>query len=94
MIAKTSAYKTSDDKTFENLQCAQEHELELLLRNAGPIVHEDLPTICARIVAESARVLDILSTRANSRPKARTVNGATRKKRTPRTDTAATLALK
>lgn len=93
MIAKTSAYKTSDDKTFENLALAQEHELELLLKQVHPDLNAE--AICQKLVTESARVLDILSTRANSRPKARAVNGATRKKRTPKeTITAANLALK
>jgi len=100
MIAKTQAFKTSDDKTFENLALAQEHELELLLQPA--ITEGEAPAlsnICKSIVAEAEKVQDILSTRPNSRAKARAINGATRKKRAPKGNgviptTAANLALK
>lgn len=96
MITKITepTFKTGDGQKFENLALAQEHELELLLTD-NQLPDEVRRNICKTLVAESDRVLDILSTRANSRPKARAVNGATRKKRTPKaTETAANLALK
>lgn len=98
MITSTKAFKTSDDRTFEDLALAQEHELELMLNkvqvptNGTGDSKAYLNAMCKQLVAESDRVTDILSTRANSRTKARAVNGG-RKKRTAKTDAAANLAL-
>lgn len=95
MIERTQAFKTSDDKTFESLAKAQEHELGIFILAAvpgeagSPLVGE----ICAHIVAGSDRVVDILTTKESSRTKARKVNGGT-KKRAPKTETPASLTLK
>lgn len=88
MIEKVTAYKASDGETFEKLEDVQRHELERLLEQ-----HQDVSKVCdATAVAVIAKalhanhstVVDILTTGPKSKPKARSINGGT-KKRTPKT---------
>lgn len=78
MITKTQAFQTSDNKTHASLEAAQKHEIVMLLgehlgTNAGD-----------KIIANKDKLLDILTTKSTSKPRARKVNGGT-KKRTPTT---------
>lgn len=61
---------------FATLELAQEHELELLLN--AEIGTEPLTAIrvAQLIVILKTKVLDVLSTTAKSRPRARAINGA------------------
>lgn len=86
MITKTAAFQTSDQKTHATLEEAQQHELEILLTPAG--FDEETPKICQQLVQVADKVVDILTTTATSKPRARKVNGGT-KKRTPKVDPAA-----
>jgi len=86
MITHTKAFKTSTGKTFDTLEAAQIEEIESIVGSGG--VPETVNTAAVRIVADKSRVLDILSTKENSRTRARKINGSVRK---PRAQTATTV---
>ena len=74
MITKTAAFQTSDNKTHATLEDAQLHALEMLLGGEGG-------DKCARtVIAYADQVVDILTTTATSKPRARKVNGGTKKR--------------
>jgi len=80
-ITFTKAYATSDGKTFSDINEAKQHELANLFRGeAGPegtvLSGESLLKL---MIKESAKIIDILSTTATSRPRARKSHGASRK---------------
>jgi len=87
-ITFTKAYATSDGRTFTLLREAQKHELEQLCQEHGGESADTLDVI----LAHAATVINILSTTASSRPKARKANGATRKRPTRVDPMAATQA--
>lgn len=85
MITFSRSY-TVGDQTFATLELAQQHEIIALLKDE---VGQEVPSVAdekarniifARvatvIVGHKAKVLDILTTKANSRTRARSVNGA------------------
>ena len=77
MIEKTSAFKTSDGQTFELIEEAQKHEIELLFE--GTVVSNAIGmspnSIAALLVERAEEVVDILTTGPNSLPKARKLHG-------------------
>jgi len=83
MITRSTAFVTSDNQTFVNLDGAIGHELVLLL-NLG----DDSINIVAAILNNREKLIDLLSTTPTSKPRARAINGG-RKKRTPKADAAA-----
>lgn len=82
MIEFTKAYKTSDGKTHSDVVTAQEHELKILLQwcpedvSAGAVA-----SVVGVIVANRATVIDILTTTATSKPRARSINGGRKKRK-------------
>lgn len=78
MITKINAYKTSDGAAHPTLEDAQKAELYSLL-----VTCNDITDLAAHLLASKDRLLDILTTTPDSRPKARKVNGGT-KNRTPK----------
>jgi hypothetical protein len=86
MITFTKAY-IANGKTYATLREAQAAELEGLLRDyCGSIIDgvdtTEINKIVEFIVEDSAKVIDILTTKGDSRPKARALNGG-RKPRKP-----------
>lgn len=80
----TKAIKTADGRAFFDLAEAQAHELFQLLAphcTATPLGLADAQTeaFCGLLIKEAEKVADILTTTPTSRPKARKINGATRK---------------
>lgn len=75
MITKSTAYKTSDGQTVATLDEAQKQELLLILGDSA-LAKEPLIDV---LMKNKEKVVDILTTKENSRPKARKVNGAARK---------------
>lgn len=72
MITRSKSYTTSDNQSFLNIEDAQRHELEALLTDAGPL---STPAAIANVIVnKSEQVVDILTTKGNSRAKARKVN--------------------
>ena len=80
MITKTQGYKSSDGAVHLSLDSAQQRQLLLLMGypDGGTV---DWKMVAELIVANRTQVLDILTTTATSRPRARKLNGATRKPR-------------
>ena len=83
MIEKISAYKSSDGKMFGTIEEIQKHELGLLFKPedfaGAPVVDQ----VAQSIMRHKDRIMDILTTTSRSKPKARSINGGTRK-RTPK----------
>jgi len=90
MIPKTQSFQTSDGKIWETIQLAQRHELICLmdetLDNKDEMLKRVKEAIADHLVISQDRVVDILTTKASSKPKARSINGGT-KKRTPKPST-------
>lgn len=76
MIEFTKSYKTADGQVFGTIEEAQMHELGDALKLSSDII--------SGIMANKDIVIDILTMTPTSKPKARKVNGGT-KKRTPKT---------
>lgn len=81
MIEFTKAYKTQDGQTFGDLKEAQAHELEELLAPFHKEEGMSTTDIAGWIVDNSDKVIDILTTNESSRPKARKINGGTKKRK-------------
>jgi len=87
MIERTNSFKVGD-QSFLTLGEAQKYELELLLKaDGGP---HDLAEF---ILVNKTKILDILTMTPTSKPKARKLNGGT-KKRTVITDAATSVTSK
>ena len=70
MIEITKAFKASDGRVYDSIEGAQ----------VGEIFAMDIPTttssdVARWIVANSCKIVDILTMKPSSRPKARKVNG-------------------
>ena len=80
MIQFTKSYKTGDGQVFGTIEEAQTHELTLALKL-------DVNAIKG-IMDKKDLVVDILTTTPNSKPKARSLNGGTKKRKVVITDAA------
>lgn len=76
MIEFTKAYKTTSGQTFESIEAAQEAELQGILAGS----EGSTGTVAKRIVEKSDQIIDVLTTTAKSKPKARRINGGTKKR--------------
>lgn len=76
MIEFTKAFKTSDGETFATIELAQRHELDLLIGDKVPDASVD--EMINVLMANAEKVVDILTTKPNSRPKARKAHGGTK----------------
>ncbi len=83
MIERTAAFKAVGN-TFATLEEAQCAELCELLKGVGNVNDEAVELVAKKLVENPVKVVDILTTTATSKPRARKVNGGT-KKRTPKT---------
>lgn len=90
MITFSRSY-TVGDQTFATLELAQQHELITLLKaecgQEVPSVADDstrnmiFARVAAVLVSHKAKVLDMLTTKANSRPRGRAVNGGKKQRK-------------
>lgn len=80
MIEKCSSFKTSDGTIHASIEKAQGHVLERILMGKGIA---ESAQISAAIIENKNEVVDCLTMTASSKPKARKINGAT-KKRAPK----------
>ena len=79
MITRAPAFVTEDGKSFTTLEDAQRHEIAGLL---GLDVNEGIEkAVLDRIMEKLELLSDILTTTATSKPKARKVNGGTKKRK-------------
>lgn len=70
---------TSNEKVFETLADAQQEELAVILCGGGE-PSETLKTFCQKMVQNADKIVDVLSTTPTSKPRARKVNGGTKKR--------------
>lgn len=84
MISFLKAYSTEDGKVFPSIEEAQNHEIACLLKDEGIASSDALTALISYLVQHKDKIIDILTTTGSSRPKARKINGGT-KKRTPKT---------
>lgn len=75
MIEFVKAFKTEDGKTHASIEEAQKHSLSVLLENVSA---EETSSF---LVRNRDKVVDILTTKKSSKPRARSINGG-RKNRT------------
>lgn len=83
MITFTRAYQTSDGHTFPTLEQAQREELLAVIESIQAKNNADL---AGELIKHADKVIDILSTTATSRPKARKANGGTKKRKAKAND--------
>lgn len=78
VITLSKSY-TVNDQTFASLELAQQYEIITLLKaEAGTNDIIGIATAAQVLVGNKAKVLDILTTKPNSRVRARAINGAKR----------------
>lgn len=80
MIEKCTSFKTSDGEIHASIEKAQNHVLERILMSKGV---SDSAGITSTILENKDEIIDCLTMTASSKPKARKVNGGT-KKRSPK----------
>lgn len=86
MIQFTKSFKTDDGQVFGTIEEAQIHEICQIFKSVtfgavGP--GPTRPIDIAKLVLEKKdAIIDILTTTANSKPKARSINGGSKKRRT------------
>lgn len=89
MITFTKSFKTSDGKVHATIDDAQQHELSCVFKdkyNATSAAEYTISQVVAMLVSHRERIVDILTTTANSKPKARSVNGGRKNRKTVITD--------
>jgi hypothetical protein len=79
MITKTQSFTTSDKQIFATIEEAQQHELYTFLKTLEMGADDDETKIAAKLLSNKDKIIDLLTTKANSRPAARKANGAKRK---------------
>lgn len=83
MIEKTTSFKTSDGVLHATIELAQQSELVAYLISTGifaKVETQDVREIATAIIAKKEHVIDILTMKASSHPRARKVNGAKKKR--------------
>ena len=79
MIERIQAYKASDGTVFASLDDVQRHDLAAMITDDGMLTAE---RVASTFVANRDKVLDILTTGPKALPKARKINGGTKKRPT------------
>lgn len=91
MIEKTTAFKSGDD-LYETLEGAQAHFIGSIIlqrikaelerqSDEKPLSAPELAAVVAdELITNKDRVVDVLTTSANSKPKARKINGGTKRR--------------
>ena len=78
MIQKVHAYQTTDGQHWPTMELAQAREIEVFLKGLPPDTvpgHPDVITAIAHaIIKNKEKVMDILTMKKTSRPKARNIN--------------------
>jgi hypothetical protein len=92
MIRFTRSFQTTDGMMHATLEDAQRHELGLLIMKCEPGLSQNTPVgdavfqVRNTILDNKDVVVDILTTTSKSKPKARTINGGTKKRKVVITD--------
>jgi hypothetical protein len=82
MISKTVSFKTTDGKIHASIEDAQRHEIQQFLIN--PETHNmdmsQADRVAGILIQDHERFVDLLTLKASSKPSARKINGATKKR--------------
>lgn len=70
MIERATAYKSSDGAMFNELAACQKHEIEILWPHDSAAPEQ----VAIWVMENAVKIVDVLTTNAKSRPKARKVN--------------------
>jgi hypothetical protein len=80
MIEKTTAYRVGD-LTFGTIEEAKTAELMAILATSPANIPPDaMPKLARYLVERSEAIIDILTTGPRSKPRARAINGGTKKR--------------
>lgn len=82
MIEKCTSFKTSDGEIHASIEKAQNHVLERILMSKGV---SDSAGIASTILENKDEIIDCLTMTASSKPKARKINGAVKKRAAKKT---------
>lgn len=95
MIEFTKGYKTSDGKLIATIGEAQLHELGILFgtpMDKSLVLNPENRVVISKFLLDNKdKFIDILTTTANSKPKARTVNGGRKNRKTVITNAAVSI---
>lgn len=82
MIEFTKGFKASDNKVYGSLQEAQNAEIRILVEesDSAPGTVWNATEIAGFILDYQDKIMDILTTTESSKPKARKINGGTKKR--------------
>lgn len=83
MIKRTSAFTDSHGKTYATLREAQEAEIARIIQKeltSVPNGDRDALHIAVAVLGQKDQIVDILTTKENSRPERRAVNQGTSKR--------------
>lgn len=80
MITKASSFKTEDGQIHASIENAQKHEIALLTIGYKEKHPDDEIIICEWVFENRDKLIDILTTKATSKVRARKVNGGTKKR--------------
>jgi len=80
MIQFTKSYKTTDGQVFGSVEQAQLHELEALLQKVPGNNAASPASVAKHLLDNKAVLIDVLTTNPNSKPKARSVNGGSKRR--------------
>lgn len=98
MITFTKSYTTSDKQMFGTIIEAKKHELEIFFGKMAvpvgenPFDSNDISTIADYLILNKDILIDVLTTNTTSKPKARAINGGTKKRKIVITDSDRTIA--
>jgi len=91
MIEKTVSFKTTDGAIHATVELAQRHELAKFLEESGILAvgagAGAGEVLAAGLIEQKDRIVDILTMKASSKPKARKVNGGTKVRKPKVADT-------
>lgn len=78
MIEKCQSFKTSDGEIHSSIEVAQKHELSKFLESLEIGASDDESKIAELLIGNKDKIVDLLTMKASSKPKARKVNGGTK----------------
>jgi hypothetical protein len=83
MIEFARSYKTADGQLHATIEAAQQHEVAAMLaaNKDHTITEAESKSLAELIMRSRERLMDIFTTTDSSRPKARKINGGTRKRK-------------
>ena len=82
MITKTQFFTTADGTPHKTIELAQAHELTAFIIETEIIDEANAAGLAEKLLAKKDHIIDLLTMKASSKPKARKINGGTKKRAT------------